>query len=167
MLPRFRIPFSGSKQTMYSRSQALALALTKPAVKPEFQFIQKMVRGVVYFGTPFQGSRNADFMAPLISLVGSLTKANTNFISDLKTFPSNRLPQLMMVFNSIRKEEDIEVLVFIEKLPDGPVKVVRCNRRSKPASITNTSSRQHGLPQRYHSRQKFCPSKLMQAIETW
>jgi hypothetical protein len=96
-----------------------------------------MVRGVVYFGTPFQGSRNADFMAPIASVVGSLTRVNTNFVGDLKTFSSDKLPQLMMVFNNIRNEEKIDVLVYIEKLSDGPAKVVRCNRQSNPAPMTN------------------------------
>ena len=163
------IPYLSSqhKQTIYSRSQALTLALAKPAIKPEFQFIQQMVRGVAYFGTPFQGSRNADFMAPIASIVGSVTRVNTSFIGDLKTFSSDKLPRLMMLFNNIRNEEKIEVLVFIEKLPDGPAKVVRSSGRSKPAPMTNVSSRRHGLPQHYHSHHQLCLSKLMQAIEIW
>ena len=95
-----------------------------------------MVRGVVYFGTPFQGSRNADFLAPVASFVGSLTKVNTNFVADLKTFSSDKLPRLMMVFNNIRNEEKIDVLVFIEKLSDGPTRVVCCNGQSKPVPVS-------------------------------
>jgi predicted HTH transcriptional regulator len=106
-------------------------------------------------------------MAPIASIVGGLTRANTNFINDLKTFSSDKLPRLMMLFNSIRNEEKIEVLVFIEKLSDGPARVVRCNGRSKPAPMTNMSSRRHGLPQHYHSHHQLCPSELMQAIEIW
>ncbi len=83
-----------------------------------------MVRGVVYFGTPFQGSVNADILAPIASLYGSLTRANTNFIKEMKTFSADKLAPLMMAFNNIRNEEDIEVLVFIEKLSDGPTRVV-------------------------------------------
>ncbi|KAI9764705.1 MAG: hypothetical protein M1840_008097 [Geoglossum simile] len=104
-------------------TQALSLALTKPAVKPEFQFIQHMVRGVVYFGTPFQGTLNADFTTPIVSIVGSLTGVNTSFVGDLRSFSSDKLPRLMMNFNNIRNEENIEVLVFIEKLSDGPTRV--------------------------------------------
>src|SRR4051812_23739787 len=85
-----------------------------------------MVKGIAYFGAPFQGSRSADFMAPLASLYGSITRASTSFVGDLKTFSSDKLPSLMMLFNSIRNEEGIEVLVFIENLPDGPSKVVSC-----------------------------------------
>jgi hypothetical protein len=126
-----------------------------------------MVRGVVYFGTPFQGSRNADLIAPIASMVGSLTRVNTNFVGDLKTFSSDKLPGLMMAFNNIRNEEKMEVLVFIEKLSDGPARVVRCNGRSKPASMANMFPRRHGLPQHYHSHHKLCPLELMQAIEIW
>lgn len=102
----------------------MVLALAKPAIKPEFQFIQQMVQGVVYFGTPFQGSRNADIMAPIASLYGSLTRVNTSFIGEMRTFSADKLPSLMMAFNNIRNEEKIEVLVFVEKLADGPAKVV-------------------------------------------
>ncbi len=87
-----------------------------------------MVRGVVYFGTPFQGSGSADLMSPIANIVGGLTRVNTNFVNELKTFSSDKLPRLMMAFNNIRNEEKIEVLVFIEKLPDGPAKVVRYSR---------------------------------------
>ena len=126
-----------------------------------------MVRGVAYFGAPFQGSRNADFMSPITSIVGTLTRENTNFVRDLKTYSSDKLPRLMMIFNNIRNEDKIEVLVFIEKQSDGPVRVVRCNGLSKPVPMTNTSSRRHGLPQHYHSHRQLCPSELMQAIEIW
>jgi hypothetical protein len=104
-------------------TQALVLALAKPAIKPEFQFIQQMVRGVVYFGTPFQGSRNADIMTPIASIYGGLTGVSANFIGEMKTFSADRLAPLMMVFNNIRNEEKIDVLVFIEKLSDGPARV--------------------------------------------
>ena len=84
-----------------------------------------MVGGVAYFGTPFQGSRNADFLTPFVTVLGGITRMNTNFVGELKTFSSNKLPSLMMVFNNIRLEEGIEVLVFVEKQPEGPAKVVR------------------------------------------
>jgi hypothetical protein len=106
-------------------------------------------------------------MAPIASMVGGLTRATTSFVGDLKTFSSDKLPRLMMVFNNIRNEEKIEVLVFIENLSDGPARVVRCNRLSKPALMTNMSSRRHGLPQHYRSHHQLCLSELMQAIEIW
>ena len=87
-----------------------------------------MVRGIAYFGTPFQGSLNADFMAPIATFYGTLTRATTSFFGDLKTFSRDKLPQLMMDFNNIRNEEQIEVLVFIENLLDGPTRVVGCIR---------------------------------------
>ncbi|KAH0559489.1 hypothetical protein GP486_003997 [Trichoglossum hirsutum] len=105
-------------------TQALTLALTKPTIQPELQFIRQMVRGVVYFGTPLQGTLNAGLTTPVVSLVGGLTRVQTNFLSDSKLF-SKKLPQLMMNFNSIRNEEDIEVLVFIEHLLDGPTRTTR------------------------------------------
>ncbi|KAL5346054.1 hypothetical protein ACLOAV_009085 [Pseudogymnoascus australis] len=104
-------------------TQALVLALGKPAINPEFQFIQKMVRGVVYFGTPFQGSINADFTAPLANLVGTFTRSSTNYLGEMRTSHANKLAPLMMGFNNIRNEEEIEVLVFVEKLSDGPTRV--------------------------------------------
>jgi hypothetical protein len=120
----------------------------------------------VYFGTPFQGTLNADFTTPIASLVGSLTRVHTNFVSDLRSYSSDKLPRLMMHFNKIRNEENIEVLVFIEKLSDGPARVVRCNG-TQPTPIANMSSRRHGLPQLYHSHRQLCPSELTQIIETW
>jgi hypothetical protein len=86
-----------------------------------------MVGGVVYFGTPFLGSRNADFLSPFVAILAGITSLQGNFVGDLKTFSSNKLPKLMMVFNNIRKEEGIEVLVFVEKQAEGPSKVVGGN----------------------------------------
>jgi hypothetical protein len=97
-----------------------------------------MVGGVAYFGTPFQGSRNADFLTPFVSILGGLTRVNTNFVGELKTFSSNKLPTLMMAFNRIRVEEKIEVLVFVEKQPEGPAKVVRPNSHVQVVVPTDT-----------------------------
>ncbi|RDL35947.1 uncharacterized protein BP5553_06559 [Venustampulla echinocandica] len=102
--------------------QALVLAFEKPAVKPEYAFIQHMVKGVAFFGTPFQGSRNADFISPVASIISGITRMNTNFITDLKT-SSRELPELNMLFNHIKTEENFEVLLFVEKKADGPSKV--------------------------------------------
>ena len=82
-----------------------------------------MVRGVAFFGTPFQGSRNADFLSPFATFVAGITRANTNFLEDMRTYSSD-LPELMMIFNNVKTEEDIEVLLFIEKKNDGPTRVV-------------------------------------------
>lgn len=49
---------------------------------------------------------------------------NTNFVNDMKT-TSRDLPNLHMVFNNIKTEESIEVMLFVEKKNDGPSKVVR------------------------------------------
>ncbi len=96
-----------------------------------------MVRGVAYFGTPFQGSRNADFLTPFVSVLGGFTRMNTNFVGELKTFSSNKLPNLMMIFNNLRVEEGIEILVFTEKQPEGPAKVVRPNSYVRVVKFTN------------------------------
>jgi hypothetical protein len=66
-------------------------------------------------------------LTPFVTLLAGITSVNTNFVGDLRTFSSNKLPNLMMVFNNIRKEEDIEVLVFVEKQAEGPSKVVCAN----------------------------------------
>ncbi|KAH8665220.1 hypothetical protein BGZ60DRAFT_516466 [Tricladium varicosporioides] len=102
--------------------QALVLALEKPAVKPEYDFIQHMVKGVAFFGVPFQGSSNADFISPVASIISGLTRMNTNFVKDLKT-SSQELPALNMMFNRIKTEENIGVLLFTEKKADGPSKI--------------------------------------------
>jgi hypothetical protein len=93
-----------------------------------------MVRGVVYFGTPFQGSRNADTMAPLIHAYGTLTRTGSSFVNEMRTSTAHGNAPLMMRFNNIRNEESIDVLVFIEKLPDGPSKVVSFRH---PQSVTD------------------------------
>jgi hypothetical protein len=95
----------------------------KPAVKPEYEFIQHMIKGVAFFGTPFQGSRNGDLLAPLAGLVAGITRMSTSFVDDMKTY-SKDIPSLMMMFNRIRTEEEIEVLLFVEGKQDGPSKVV-------------------------------------------
>jgi predicted HTH transcriptional regulator len=82
-----------------------------------------MVGGVAFFGTPFQGTRNADLTSAVGSLIGTLSGMNTNFLHNLKT-SSRELPKLTMLFNNIKTEEGIEVLVFVEKRRDGPSKVV-------------------------------------------
>jgi hypothetical protein len=105
------------------------LALNKPAVKPEYEFIQHMVQGVAFFGTPFQGSRNADLMSPVASVLSRATtvatfhKRHSNFLDEMKT-NSKDLPKLTMLFNNIKNEEGIETLIFVEKRADGPAKVV-------------------------------------------
>ncbi len=65
-------------------------------------------------------------MTPIVSLYGSLTRVNTNFIGEMKTFSADKLAPLMMRFNNIRNEENIDVLVFIETRSDGPSRVVSC-----------------------------------------
>jgi hypothetical protein len=60
-----------------------------------------------------------------VTVLVGITRVNTNFIGELKTFSSNKLPNLMMVFNNIKAEEAIEVLVFVGKLPEGPSRVIR------------------------------------------
>lgn len=125
-----------------------------------------MVRGVVYFGTPFQGSLNADFTAPFANLVGTFTRSSTNYLGEMRTSHANKLAPLMMGFNNIRNEEEIEVLVFVEKLSDGPTRVVS-SKRPDSASKTNLSSRQPELRRHYHSLPQLCPSELTQTIETW
>ena len=82
-----------------------------------------MVHGVAFFGTPFQGSRNADFVSPVAGIVAGISRMSTSFINDMKT-SSKELPNLMMLFNNIKTEENIEVLLFTEKRADGPSKVV-------------------------------------------
>lgn len=146
--------------------QALVLAFNKPAIKLEYEFIQHMVYGVAFFGTPFQGSRNADFMSPVMSLIGTFSKMNTNFLDDLKT-SSRDLPKLTMLFNNIKTEEGIEALVFVEKKADGPSKVVCVATHRRLLWFLTFNCRRHELPQFYHSKQKSRPLKLMQTIVVW
>ena len=146
--------------------QALVLALSKPAVKPEYEFIQHRVYGVAFFGTPFQGSRNADFMAPVTGLVGTFARLNTNFLDDMRT-SSKELPRLTMLFNNIKTEEGIEALVFVEKKTDGPSKVVREATHRRMHRFLTCNFRQHELLQSYLSKQKLRPLKLMQTIVVW
>lgn len=82
-----------------------------------------MVYGVAFFGVPFQGSGNADWMSPVATLLGSFTNKTSSYLPDLKT-NSKSLPNLSMAYNRIKTEENIETLVFIEKKNDGPSRVV-------------------------------------------
>jgi hypothetical protein len=125
-----------------------------------------MVYGVAFFGTPFQGSRNADFMSPVMSLIGTFSRTHTNFIDDMRT-SSRDLPKLTMLFNNIKTEEEIETLVFVEKRTDGPSKVVRVATHRKVHQLLTFNFRRHELPQFYHSKQKSRPLKLMQTIVVW
>jgi hypothetical protein len=82
-----------------------------------------MVQGVAFFGPPFQGSRNADLMAPIASLLGTITSVRSSFVNDMRT-SSRELPVLTMTFNNIITEEHIDIVLFVEKNPDGLSKVV-------------------------------------------
>ncbi|KAI9772210.1 MAG: hypothetical protein M1840_000959 [Geoglossum simile] len=90
-------------------TQALTL-LAEPAVAPRLRFMQQ-VRGIAYFGTPFQGTCSASSGHRIMGMVKRLARP---------ALSSGELSRLMTAFNDIRNGEEIEVLVFTGESPDGP-----------------------------------------------
>jgi hypothetical protein len=92
-------------------------------LKKEYEFIQGVVKGLSFFGTPFRGSGNADILSPLVSIASGIAKVSASFVNEMKSFSPN-LPYLVDNFNQVAMDNKIEIIPFIEKKTDGLSKVV-------------------------------------------
>ncbi|KAH0556608.1 hypothetical protein GP486_005557 [Trichoglossum hirsutum] len=101
-------------------AQALVFALDEKICKDEDKYLNRLVKGVVFFGTPFWGSFNADTMSPFVSALAKVNPhgVNSALIKSLKT-GDRELASLVEHFSQVRYRHDIDVKIFTETLQTG------------------------------------------------
>ncbi|KAI9751645.1 MAG: hypothetical protein M4579_005970 [Chaenotheca gracillima] len=79
---------------------------------------QCLVKGICFFGTPFQGSEAANFLYPYVNVLAKLypSPVNAKLVESLKD-RSLKLLKIVGQFEQVRKEMDIGLMICYERFP--------------------------------------------------
>ena len=117
--------------------QALIMALFEDEdfhIKASYQELflkngQCIVKGIVFMGTPFRGSGDANILAPFVAAVKGLNvfhAANDTFIKSLKKNNNSvEVPTIVQRMKTITESQGIKLLIGCEETPVVGSKLVR------------------------------------------
>jgi hypothetical protein len=96
------------------------LALDPKVRKDEDRYLDGLVKGITFIGTPFWGSFNALTIVPYIKILGKYNRhhKSADLVASLRANDAE-LSNLVAHFSQIRSQHDIDIKIFYESLVVG------------------------------------------------